>query len=62
MSSGYFVPGNTLPGIPAAGSGDAGESVDVAVVICEDMWQDGGPVAVTRHAGAALLVVPNASP
>jgi NAD+ synthase (glutamine-hydrolysing) len=36
--------------------------VDVAVAICEDLWQDGGPVAVARHAGAALLVVPNASP
>jgi NAD+ synthase (glutamine-hydrolysing) len=56
----YFVPGSTLPvfRLPA---GD-GEAVDVAVAICEDLWQDGGPVAVTRHAGAALLVVPNASP
>src|SRR6201995_2524630 len=57
----YFVPGDTCPvfRLPAS---DAGESVDVAVAICEDLWQDGGPVAVTRHAGAALLVVPNASP
>ena len=57
----YFVPGDTCPvfRLPA---GEAGESVDVAVAICEDLWQDGGPVAVTRHAGAALLVVPNASP
>jgi NAD+ synthase (glutamine-hydrolysing) len=56
----YFVPGTTLPvfRVPA---GD-GEAVDVAVAICEDLWQDGGPVAVCRHAGAALLVVPNASP
>jgi len=56
----YFLPGNTLPvfRLPA---GD-GEAVDIAVAICEDLWQDGGPVAVTRHAGAALLVVPNASP
>src|SRR3984885_11372319 len=63
----YFVPGNTLPvfRVPVAGAGGAGETgeaVDVAVAICEDLWQDGGPVAVTRHAGAALLVVPNASP
>jgi NAD+ synthase (glutamine-hydrolysing) len=36
--------------------------VDVAIAICEDLWQDGGPVAVTRQAGAGLLVVPNASP
>jgi len=56
----YFVPGDTLPvfRLPAAG----GEPVDVAVAICEDLWQDGGPVAVTRTAGAGLLVVPNASP
>ncbi len=58
----YFVPGNTLPvfRLPAAGSG--GAAVDVAVAICEDLWQDGGPVAVCRRAGAGLLVVPNASP
>ncbi|HEV2373705.1 MAG TPA: NAD+ synthase, partial [Streptosporangiaceae bacterium] len=37
-------------------------SVDVAVAICEDLWQDGGPVLVTRRAGAGLLVVPNGSP
>jgi NAD+ synthase (glutamine-hydrolysing) len=56
----YFVPGDTLPvfRLPAAG----GEAVDVAIAICEDLWQDGGPVAVTRRAGAGLLVVPNASP
>ena len=56
----YFVPGNCLPvvRVPAAG----GEAVDVAIAICEDLWQDGGPVAVTRQAGAGLLVVPNASP
>ena len=40
----------------------SGEPVDVAVAICEDLWQDGGPVAVARQAGASLLVVPNASP
>ena len=36
--------------------------MDVAIAICEDLWQDGGPVAVTRQAAAGLLVVPNASP
>src|ERR1700761_8909920 len=57
----YFVPGNTLPvfRVPA---GEDGAAVDVAVAICEDLWQDGGPVAVCHHAGASLLVVPNASP
>jgi NAD+ synthase (glutamine-hydrolysing) len=55
----YFVPGDTLPvfRVPTAG-----ESVDVAIAICEDLWQDGGPVAVCRRSGAGLLVVPNASP
>ena len=32
------------------------------IAICEDLWQDGGPVAVCRRSGAGLLVVPNASP
>ncbi len=56
----YFVPGDTLPvfRLPAAD----GQAVDVAIAICEDLWQEGGPVAVTRRAGASLLVVPNASP
>jgi len=56
----YFVPGNTLPvfRVPVSGA----EAVDVAVAICEDLWQEGGPVAVCRRSGAGLLVVPNASP
>jgi NAD+ synthase (glutamine-hydrolysing) len=56
----YFVPGDTLPvfRLPAPG----GEQVDVAIAICEDLWQDGGPVAACRQARAGLLVVPNASP
>jgi NAD+ synthase (glutamine-hydrolysing) len=59
----YFVPGNTLPvfRLPCGPATDAG-AVDVAIAVCEDLWQDGGPVAVTRQAGAGLLVVPNASP
>jgi NAD+ synthase (glutamine-hydrolysing) len=56
----YFVPGNTLPvfRLPT----DGGTSVEIAIAICEDLWQDGGPVAVCRRSGAGLLVVPNASP
>jgi NAD+ synthase (glutamine-hydrolysing) len=56
----YFVPGDTLPvfRIPAGN----GESVDAAIAICEDLWQEGGPVTACRRAGAALLLVPNASP
>ena len=66
----YFVPGDTLPvfrlpvGDASAADGTAadGTAVDVAIAVCEDLWQDGGPVTVTRQAGAGLLVVPNASP
>ncbi len=55
-----FVPGDSVPvfRLPLAGQ----DPVDVAIAICEDLWQDGGPVTVTREAGAGLLVVPNASP
>jgi len=60
----YFVPGDRLPvvRVPVRGDGTGQDAVDVAIAICEDLWQDGGPVAVTRQAGAGLLVVPNASP
>ena len=55
----YFVPGDRVP-VFRLPCGDA--SADVAVAICEDLWQDGGPVTVARQAGAGLLLVPNASP
>ena len=51
----YFTPGGRLPVFRLHG-------VDIAVAVCEDLWQDGGPVALTREAGARLLVVLNASP
>lgn len=51
----YFVPGDTLPVIRVHG-------VDVALAICEDLWQDGGRVPATRSAGAGLLLSVNASP
>ncbi|GGS87905.1 NAD+ synthase [Nonomuraea spiralis] len=51
----YFVRGDRLPIVRLHG-------VDVAIAVCEDLWQDGGPVAVVGQAGAGLLVVPNASP
>ncbi|GAA1163392.1 NAD+ synthase [Kribbella jejuensis] len=51
----HFVPGNTLQVVRIHG-------IDVAIVICEDLWQDGGPVAVAREAGAGLLLVVNSSP
>jgi NAD+ synthase (glutamine-hydrolysing) len=51
----YFVRGDRLPIFRLHG-------VDVAVAICEDLWQEGGPVSVVAKAGAGLLVVPNGSP
>ena len=51
----YFVPGESLAVVRIHG-------VDVAVAICEDLWQEGGPVASVRAAGAGLLVVINGSP
>ncbi|GGN84737.1 NAD+ synthase [Streptomyces albiflavescens] len=51
----YFVPGDTMPVVRVHG-------VDVALAICEDLWQDGGRVPATRSAGAGLLLSINASP
>ncbi|MGH3313350.1 MAG: NAD+ synthase [Streptomyces sp.] len=51
----YFVPGETLPVVRVHG-------VDVALAICEDLWQDGGRVPAARTAGAGLLLSVNASP
>ncbi|OAH13745.1 NAD+ synthase [Streptomyces jeddahensis] len=51
----YFVPGDTMPVIRVHG-------VDVALAICEDLWQEGGRVPATRTAGAGLLISINASP
>jgi NAD+ synthase (glutamine-hydrolysing) len=51
----YFKPGNELQVLRIRG-------VDVAIAICEDLWQDGGPVTATREAQAGLLAVINASP
>ncbi|WP_432504677.1 NAD+ synthase [Kineococcus arenarius] len=50
-----FVPGEDLLVARVRG-------VDVAVAICEDLWQDGGPVQKAGDAGAGLLAVLNASP
>ncbi|GAA1364212.1 NAD+ synthase [Streptomyces beijiangensis] len=51
----YFVPGVTLPVVRVHG-------IDIALAICEDLWQDGGRVPATRSAGAGLLISINASP
>jgi NAD+ synthase (glutamine-hydrolysing) len=51
----YFVPGDTLRVVRIGG-------VDVALTVCEDIWQAGGPFAVARGAGVGLVVNINASP
>ncbi|MDQ1571713.1 MAG: hypothetical protein QOF79_2387 [Actinomycetota bacterium] len=38
------------------------KGVDVALLICEDLWRDGGPVERVLTADAGLLLVINASP
>ncbi|GAU69443.1 putative glutamine-dependent NAD(+) synthetase [Streptomyces sp. NBRC 110611] len=51
----YFIPGETLPVIRLHG-------IDIALAICEDLWQEGGRVPAARSAGAGLLLSINASP
>ncbi|MER6130088.1 NAD+ synthase [Streptomyces sp. NPDC001795] len=51
----YFVPGDTMPVVRLHG-------VDIALAICEDLWQDGGRVPAARTARAGLLLSINASP
>jgi len=50
----YFVPGDTIEVLRVRG-------VDVALAICEDLWQD-GPAAMSATASAGLLLVINGSP
>ncbi len=51
----YFVPGDALPVLRLHGA-------DIAFAICEDLWQDGGPVSAVREAGAGMLITLNGSP
>ena len=51
----YFEPGDTLTVVRYGG-------VDVALTVCEDLWQAGGPFAAARRAGVGLVVNINASP
>jgi NAD+ synthase (glutamine-hydrolysing) len=51
----YFIPGQTLRVARIGG-------VDVALTVCEDIWQAGGPFAVARRAEVGLVVNINASP
>jgi NAD+ synthase (glutamine-hydrolysing) len=50
-----FIPGDDLLVLRLKG-------IDVALIICEDLWRDGGPVGRVLDAGAGLLLVINASP
>jgi NAD+ synthase (glutamine-hydrolysing) len=51
----YFVPGDKLPIVRLHG-------IDVALTICEDLWQEGGPIAVAHAAQAGLVTCINGSP
>ena len=51
----YFVPGTDTCVVRVRG-------VDVALAICEDLWQDGGPVAEYAALRPGLLLVANGSP
>ncbi|MFC5994927.1 NAD+ synthase [Pseudonocardia hispaniensis] len=51
----YFHAGDDLPVIRYRG-------VDLGVVICEDIWQDGGPVAAYSEIGLDLMLCLNGSP
>jgi NAD+ synthase (glutamine-hydrolysing) len=51
----YFVPGDRFVVIRHLG-------VDIALTICEDAWQEGGPFTVAGLAGVGLVVNINGSP
>jgi NAD+ synthase (glutamine-hydrolysing) len=51
----YFVPGSALTVVRVHG-------IDLALVICEDLWRSDGPVAAARAAHAGALLVLNGSP
>jgi NAD+ synthase (glutamine-hydrolysing) len=50
-----FLPGDELLVMRIKG-------VDVALIICEDLWREGGPVGRVLQADAGVLIVINASP
>ena len=51
----YFVPGTEPCTFTVTGH-------TVALAICEDLWQEGGPIAWARDANADLVLVINGSP
>ena len=50
----YFTPG-TNPCVIRV------KNIDVAIAICEDIWQEGGPVSKIKEIGVGLMVVINGS-
>ena len=50
-----FIPGTDLLVLRVKG-------IDVALIICEDLWRGGGPLSQVLASDAALLLVINASP
>ena len=51
----YFIPGTSLTIFRLHG-------LEIGMVICEDLWQEGGPITALAQAGVDLIVSPNASP
>ena len=51
----YFIAGDTLRVVRIGG-------VDVALTVCEDIWQAGGPFAIAAQADVGLVVNINGSP
>ena len=51
----YFVAGDRFTVVRFHG-------VDIALTVCEDVWQEGGPFSVARAAGVTLVVNINGSP
>ena len=51
----YFVPGTSLTVVRHLG-------VDIALTVCEDVWQDGGPFTVAGRAGVGVVLNINSSP
>jgi NAD+ synthase (glutamine-hydrolysing) len=51
----YFAPGTSLTVVRHLG-------VDIALTVCEDVWQEGGPFTVAGAAGVGVVVNVNASP
>ncbi|MFZ9797328.1 MAG: nitrilase-related carbon-nitrogen hydrolase, partial [Candidatus Nanopelagicales bacterium] len=51
----YFVPGEESCSLDI-------EGIKISLAICEDIWQDGGPIAEISKENSDLLIVINGSP